>query len=946
MAVVNGTDNSDTLVGTTDADSVSGAGGQDTIYGGRGNDTLSGGADNDSMGGAVGSDYLDGGTGNDTLLGDGVAINPANYPSSGPDNNATGQITNNAGFSVDLYQIDPMGQMVFKGTVPNGATWSGTTGTNYNWVLTVAGSPTPIEVIFGAQTYTFAPTFNDTILGGYGQDSIDGGLGNDSIIGGVDNDTTGGDNDTIRAGSGDDTVHGVTGNDWVDLGDGNDRFGSVGNEAGNDTVHGGGGNDSLIGGAGDDVLYGDAGNDTLAGSSGNDQLFGGTGNDSFSVTDLDGFDVIDAGEEAYDADILGFSTAGTNQGVVATFAGTGSGTYDYVGSGNAYGNFSGIDAVIGTDYADTLDASGDTGGVSLYGWTGNDSIIGGSGRDSLLGEAGNDTVRGGAGNDTLSGGTGNDLIDGGADGDQILIAASEGSDTIAGGDTGIDSDFLSFSGAGVNVVFTGAEAGTYTIGSGTGSFTGIEGIWGSAFADTIDGGFNQAAMTVKGYDGNDSIIGGAAADFIEGGTGADSVNGGLGNDTLTGGGGNDRLDAGDGNDWVFGDAGNDTLIGGIGDDYLIDSFGDDLHLAGDGNDTINDNYGNDTIDAGAGNDTVNAGESNDRVDGGAGHDSLTGGLGNDTLIGGAGDDLLSTGAGLDIVYLSVDGGGDRITDFDMTPATGTAGRTIDQLDVSDLRTADGRTITWADVIVSEDATGNAMLIFPGGESVTLQGVAPDQVDSKQEMANIGIPCFLAGTRILTPSGWRRVEDLRAGDAVKTDTGPQQILWVGGRRLGAAELDAHPEWRPVVIRRGGLGNVRPLILSPQHCLLMQLDGQEVLLRARHAPAALGGACRVARGRRAVHYLHLLLPRHALICAEGAWVESLWPGRAALATLGPQAVRSMLAAAPHLAPLMARGACPETVYGPMCRPLLRRSVVAAAGGRLVAVQRTDHPAVPPV
>ena len=133
MAVVNGTDNSDTLVGTTDADSVSGAGGQDTIYGGRGNDTLSGGADNDSMGGAVGSDYLDGGTGNDTLLGDGVAINPANYPSSGPDNDATGQIINNAGFAVDLYQIDTVGQMVFKGTVPNGATWSGATGTNYNW---------------------------------------------------------------------------------------------------------------------------------------------------------------------------------------------------------------------------------------------------------------------------------------------------------------------------------------------------------------------------------------------------------------------------------------------------------------------------------------------------------------------------------------------------------------------------------------------------------------------------------------------------------------------------------------------------------------------------------------------------------------------------------------------------------------------------------------------
>lgn len=1170
MAVINGTDNSETLVGTTDADSISGAVGQDTIYGGRGNDTLLGGADNDSLGGAVGSDYLDGGAGNDTLLGDGVAINPANYPSSGPDNNATGQITNNSGFSVDLYQIDTVGQLVFKGTIPNGATWSGVTGANYNWVLTVAGSTTPIEVIFGAQSYTFAPTFNDTILGGTGQDSIDGGLGNDSIIGGVDNDTSGGDNDTIWAGDGNDTVRGVTGNDWVNLGEGNDVFGSVTNEGGNDTVYGGGGNDSIIGGEGDDVLYGDAGRDTLAGSVGNDQMYGGTGNDSFSVTDLDGFDVIDGGEEAYDADIIGFSTANTTQGVIATFTGTGSGNYDYVGAGNAYGNFSGIDALIGTDYADTLDASGDAGGVSLYGWTGNDLITGGSGADSLLGEDGDDTLSGGAGNDTLTGGAGNDSLSGGADADQFWIGASEGVDTISGGETGIEYDFLGFTGAGVNVLFSGTEAGTYSIGTGTGSFTGIEGVWGTAYADTIDASANQGTVTVKGFDGDDRISGGTANDFLEGNIGNDTVSGGLGHDTLTGGDGNDLLDAGDGNDSVFGDSGNDTLIGGLGDDYLSDTYGDDLHIAGDGNDRISDNYGNDTIDAGAGNDSVNAGEGDDRIDGGTGNDSLAGGGGNDTLAGGvgadtldggsgldfadysgsdaavtvnltamtvtgghatgdvllngidgaygsayddvligydqawtgvdpyanvfygnAGNDLLSgldgadslyggddndtliggggndlldggggadqfligaadgldtiaggetgtdqdqivfsdaaatvtftgaeagtyavgaskgsftqieritggtqndsfnasasgaavtldggagndtlqggaagdqlngglgndlligregadtitTGDGADVVALTVDGGGDLITDFNMTPATGSTGPTVDQLDVSELRTAEGMPVTWADVIVSSDAVGNAVLSFPGGETLVLQGVTPDQVDSKQEMANIGIPCFSAGTRVLTPAGWRRVEDLRAGDSVTTDTGPRPILWAGGRRLAVGDLETHPEWRPIVIRAGALGNARPLTLSPQHCVVMLDRGQEVLLRARHAAAELSGAFRVAQGRRSVHYLHLLLPQHALICAEGAWVESLWPGRVALAALGPVAVRSMLAAAPQLAPLLVRGVCAEMVYGPMCRPLLSRSAVAAARHRLCQVQPVNQPA----
>ena len=159
--------------------------------------------------------------------------------------------------------------------------------------------------------------------------------------------------------------------------------------------------------------------------------------------------------------------------------------------------------------------------------------------------------------------------------------------------------------------------------------------------------------TLKGNDGDDTLIGSSHNDVIDGGNGNDVLQGGLGDDTLVGGAGIDTVSYADRSVavkvsldstklWVAGQNGatgeNDSiasdienLTGGTGNDFLRGNASANI---------IHGGAGNDTIEGAAGNDALYGDAGNDLIYGGAGNDLLVGGAGADTLVGGDGDDLI------------------------------------------------------------------------------------------------------------------------------------------------------------------------------------------------------------------------------------------------------------------------------------------------------------------
>jgi len=102
--------------------------------------------------------------------------------------------------------------------------------------------------------------------------------------------------------------------------------------------------------------------------------------------------------------------------------------------------------------------------VSVDGTAGADSMDGGysdAEGDLIDGADGdNDYIYGYAGADSINVGAGNDHVEGGDDADSFFHSDGFGSDTIIGGEGGIDDDLVDFSGlsGAVNVVLSGTEA--------------------------------------------------------------------------------------------------------------------------------------------------------------------------------------------------------------------------------------------------------------------------------------------------------------------------------------------------------------------------------------------------------------------------------------------------------------------------------------------------------
>lgn len=184
---------------------------------------------------------------------------------------------------------------------------------------------------------------------------------------------------------------------------------------------------------------------------------------------------------------------------------------------------------------------------------------------------------------------------------------------------------------------------------------------------------------------------------------------------------------------------------------------------------------------------------------------------------------------------------------------------------------------------------------------------PLEADHGSPHAGGGVICFTPGTRIDTPDGPRLIEDLREGDCVSTkDNGAQEIQWIGSRQMTGARLFAMPHLRPVRIGMGALGIDKPeeeLLVSPEHRLLIQgavardlFNTPEILVAAKDL---INGSTITADVQLPkVTYIHLMLPRHEVLRANGVETESFHPANTALSTLDETDRRRLLERFPDL------------------------------------------------
>ena len=828
------------------------------------------------------------------------------------------------------YTGDPEGDMVDAGDAADGSDDDVIeAGAGDDSVLAGAGDDS-VQADLGQDTVE-GGTGADTIRGGQGDDLLDGGAGADLIYGDENN-------DTILGGAGDDTLDGGTGDDRIEGG------------ADNDSISGNDGNDTIIGGAGDDWLRGSVGNDEMWGGTGDDYIWSGFNDDTIRIENDFGNDTISAeGIDEVTGDVLDLSLVTDDLTIDLTNANPETGTFSdgvstasfeeiehiVLGSGGdtiVLADFGGNDTVQAFDMTDsgdgtTVDQLDVTGLTSDWGTTpvhAGDVTVGDDGSgNAVLSFPGGESI-------TLVGVTPAQLatID-----DLVSIGIPDARDFIVEGTSGDDV---------IDVAYTGDPEGDRIDAS-----------------DHSDGSNDDSVLAGAG---DDSIVSGLGDDTVFGQDGADTILGGDGNDSLDGddvqaSGGADSIDGGAGNDTLIGDSFDDTLSGGSGDDSIFAGADDDLIRAGTGTDQVWGEGGDDTVivEDGFGNDFLSGGET-DEVNGdtldlsnltvdttidltNVNAEKVTVSDGVDTLSADEFENLI-LGGGEDTLLLGDGGGSDVVSGFDM--ADRGDGHTFDQLDVSGV-TTDGTTpVTAWDVVVTDtngDGTGDAILTFPGGESITLEGVLPSQVDTIPELFSIGIPCFTPGAMIVTAQGEMPVERLRPGDMVLTaDNGFQPVRWVGSRRLSAEDLADNPNLLPVVIRKGAFGNTRKMVVSPQHGFVMKTDTGERLIRAKHAAELYGGKiARIDRDCESVTYIHILFDQHELVFAEGCRTEAFYPGPQALKSIDREAALELLTLFPDLAGMVfGQDGSPQDSYGPPARPYLkgrdiRAMAKASQGGK---------------
>lgn len=607
MAIINGTEAGETLVGTSSDDSIDGFSGNDTITGGGGNDTLRGGAGDDVFvysAREFGSDTIEDFSAGDRL--DLRGLNVADLATLSPYiSEVSGGLRIRTEFGGGVESIFLRNLTLSQLTADRVILNTSSLGINVNPLLRSGD--------------WFGGNGNDTVNGSSSSDTLNGGAGDDFLIGNAGNDVLrgGAGNDTLEGGGSSDNLVGGEGFDFATytaaLGDirismsnpslntreeNGDTYvgieGIIGSRFGDfltgDTLA-----NEIRAGDGNDILNGGSGADTLLGEAGNDLIFGDITDPPLTPTPI------------------GVSSTGPSVQNLAL----GAAPTSEVTALNLTANFSLVanpDIQNSTQQLHTTVTALGNGPLHWYAVTVTAS-----------------NVRFTIDIDGTTGGFDSSLRLIYADGGNFAPLAQNDDSPVTTGGTGSTSTLDSFMSHVVR------SPGTYYV------------VVGDAFSNRVPNGvgytmhISVADENTANYEPDGGIAG---SDVLVGGAGNDTLIGGGGNDTLYGGAGVDNLNGGDGFDYAsYQDAtiGLTLFIGG-GTVNTGEANGD-VHISIEG---LLGSQFSDIIGGDSGNNELHGLNGNDFLFGRDGIDRLIGGEGNDVLEGGRGVDRLEGGNGIDV----------------------------------------------------------------------------------------------------------------------------------------------------------------------------------------------------------------------------------------------------------------------------------------------------------
>jgi hypothetical protein len=183
--------------------------------------------------------------------------------------------------------------------------------------------------------------------------------------------------------------------------------------------------------------------------------------------------------------------------------------------------------------------------------------------------------------------------------------------------------------------------------------------------------------------------------------------------------------------------------------------------------------------------------------------------------------------------------------------------------------------------VSADVTSQLFTNLSNGTEYTFTVSALNELGYSDEVATITatpvapvtsptVPCFFGNARVLTPSGYKRMDSLKAGDKVVTPAGSEVAI----ERMKVIQCAAGPNTNPYVIPAGTFGATHRLLISPDHKVCLA-DGRRVEAKK------LGLAQEAREGE--LTYYNLELAGQADMVVGGVAVESLAHVRRVVVTM---------------------------------------------------------------